>query len=272
MAWAGARAGRSRRRRGCAAGTPPRTRPRGPRRRSPPAAARARSCRRALAVALREELRVELERVGELLGQLEVGEDRVDRTRLDTRVAIDAHRRVDVELLGGLEVVGVRRRVDALDRADLDARVILDARADDDVGHGPEATRPRARASSSRGAACGLTASPAAGTMSTVLLAELTATSEAVRATSARGAKVARLAETLRRMAPEEVAVGVAHLSGELRQRQIGVGWRSLRDLPAPAGEATLTLADVDDACERIGAMAGPGSQAARREALSALF
>jgi DNA ligase 1 len=105
-----------------------------------------------------------------------------------------------------------------------------------------------------------------------VLLAELAATSEAVRATSARSAKVARLAETLRRLEPDEVGVGVAYLSGDLRQRQIGVGWRSLRDLPAPAADATFTVGEVDDACERIGAMSGPGSQAARREALAALF
>ena len=105
-----------------------------------------------------------------------------------------------------------------------------------------------------------------------MLLAELTATSQAVRATRARLEKIERLAQTLRRMEPGEVAIGVAYLSGELRQRQIGVGYRSLRDLPAPATEATLELAEVDGACERIGAMAGPGSQAARREALAALF
>jgi ATP-dependent DNA ligase I len=105
-----------------------------------------------------------------------------------------------------------------------------------------------------------------------VLLAELTATSEAVRATRARTEKIDRLAQTLRRMGPDEVAIGVAYLSGELRQRQIGVGYRSLSELPPPASEATLALAEVDGACERIGAMAGPGSQAARRQALAALF
>jgi ATP-dependent DNA ligase I len=105
-----------------------------------------------------------------------------------------------------------------------------------------------------------------------VLLAELTATSQAVRASSARTEKIARLAETLRRMGPDEVAIGVAYLSGELRQRQIGVGYRSLRELPAPATQATLELVAVDAACEAIGAMAGPGSQAARRAALAALF
>jgi ATP-dependent DNA ligase I len=105
-----------------------------------------------------------------------------------------------------------------------------------------------------------------------VLLAELSATSEAVRETRARNEKIARLAETLRRTGPGEVAIAVAYLSGELRQRQIGVGYRSLRDLPAAAVEAGLSLAEVDAACEAIGAMAGPGSQAARRDALAALF
>jgi ATP-dependent DNA ligase I len=105
-----------------------------------------------------------------------------------------------------------------------------------------------------------------------VLLAELTATSEAVRATRARNEKIGRLAETLRRTEPGEVAIAVAYLSGELRQRQIGVGYRSLRDRPQPAAQAGLSLAEVDAACEAIGAMSGPGSQAARRDALAALF
>lgn len=105
-----------------------------------------------------------------------------------------------------------------------------------------------------------------------MLLEELTAISQAVSETSSRTAKIERLADTLRRLEPGEIAVGVAYLSGELRQRQIGVGYRSLRDLPAPAEAATLTVAEVDAACERIGGLAGPGSQAARREALVALY
>jgi ATP-dependent DNA ligase I len=105
-----------------------------------------------------------------------------------------------------------------------------------------------------------------------VLLAELTATSQAVRASSARTEKIARLADTLRRMGPDEVAIGVAYLSGELRQRQIGVGYRSLRELPPPATQATLELIAVDAACAAIGVMGGPGSQAGRRDALATLF
>jgi ATP-dependent DNA ligase I len=105
-----------------------------------------------------------------------------------------------------------------------------------------------------------------------MLLAELVEASEAVGATSSRLAKVERLAAVLERLAPDEIAAGVAFLSGELRQRQIGVGWAALRDLPPPAAEPTLTVAEVDAAFERVGALTGPGSQAARRTELAELF
>ena len=105
-----------------------------------------------------------------------------------------------------------------------------------------------------------------------VLLDELTVVSETVAATSARGGKVEALAGALRVATPDEAAIAVAFLSGELRQRQIGVGWAALRDLPAPAPKPSLTIAEVDAACAGIGALAGPGSQAARRAALSHLF
>jgi DNA ligase-1 len=108
--------------------------------------------------------------------------------------------------------------------------------------------------------------------MSGVFLADLVACSEAVGATSSRRAKVDALAAGLRALAPAEAAAGVAFLSGELRQRQIGVGWASLRELPPPAGTPSLSVGEVDEAFARIGALSGPGSQAARREALAALF
>ena len=65
-----------------------------------------------------------------------------------------------------------------------------------------------------------------------MLLRDLVETSAAVGATSARLEKIATLAGALARMAPEEVEIGVAYLAGELRQRQIGVGWASLRERP----------------------------------------
>jgi DNA ligase-1 len=108
--------------------------------------------------------------------------------------------------------------------------------------------------------------------MPLVLFVELVEASEAVGATRSRLQKVERLAAVLERLAAEEVAAGVAFLSGELRQRQIGVGWAALRDLPPPAGVPSLTVADVDTAFERIGRLAGAGSQAARRQALVDVF
>jgi ATP-dependent DNA ligase I len=105
-----------------------------------------------------------------------------------------------------------------------------------------------------------------------MLLRELVDASAAVRATSARGGKVERLAELLRHAAPEQVPAAVAWLSGELTQRQIGVGWATVRDHPTAVAEATLTVAEVQAAFDHIGALSGAGSQAARRAAVQELF
>jgi DNA ligase-1 len=108
-----------------------------------------------------------------------------------------------------------------------------------------------------------------------VLFADLAATSAAVAATSARRAKVELLAAALRRLADppaNEIVPGAAYLSGELRQRQTGVGWASLRELPPPAETPTLTVADVDTALQRMADARGTGSQAVRRKLLHDLF
>jgi DNA ligase-1 len=105
-----------------------------------------------------------------------------------------------------------------------------------------------------------------------VLLQELARTSASVAASSSRLGKVAALADCLGRLPPAEVVPAVAYLSGELPQRQIGVGWAALRELPGPAAEPTLTVAEVDDLLGRVGASVGPGSQAERRRLLGALF
>ncbi len=102
--------------------------------------------------------------------------------------------------------------------------------------------------------------------------ADLAATSDAVRATSSRKEKVALIAGALRALGAQDAAAGTAFLSGELLQRQIGVGWASVREVPPPAGEPVLSVAEVADAFARIGAIGGAGSVAARREALGALF
>jgi ATP-dependent DNA ligase I len=119
-----------------------------------------------------------------------------------------------------------------------------------------------------------------------VLLSELVRTSEAVAGAPGRRVKIDELAGLLRRAAPDEVPVAVAFLSGELRQRQIGVGYAAVGGLlgtaPGTVAEAAraaspgagpaLTLAGADAAFAAIGAVAGPGAQAERRRLLGEVF
>jgi len=98
-----------------------------------------------------------------------------------------------------------------------------------------------------------------------VLLAELAEVSRTVAATSARLAKIDALASALRSATPDEAPIVVAWLSGELPQRQIGVGWAALRSAPPPAAAPSLTVAEVDEAFGRIGAQSGKGSAAERK-------
>ncbi|MGH8960931.1 MAG: ATP-dependent DNA ligase [Jatrophihabitantaceae bacterium] len=80
------------------------------------------------------------------------------------------------------------------------------------------------------------------------------------------------MAAALREAGPLEVPIAVAYLSGELPQRQIGVGWAALRSLPAPAAVAVLSVAEVHAAFTAIGGASGPGSQALRAGRLAAVF
>ncbi|HEX3955261.1 MAG TPA: ATP-dependent DNA ligase [Trebonia sp.] len=105
-----------------------------------------------------------------------------------------------------------------------------------------------------------------------MLLAEVASVSREVGATSARLGKVAALAAALRAASPDEVPVVVAYLSGELPQRQIGVGWATLKDARPPAEAAALTVAEVDAACTLIGSATGKGSAAERKRLVHELF
>lgn len=108
------------------------------------------------------------------------------------------------------------------------------------------------------------------------MLADVAAASSDIAGASARLAKIDRIASLLAAAAADgdarAVAVTVSWLSGELPQRQIGVGWASLRSLPAPAQAPTLTVAGVDTAFTEIKGIAGKGSQALRAEAVRNLF
>jgi DNA ligase 1 len=103
-------------------------------------------------------------------------------------------------------------------------------------------------------------------------LADVAAASAEVGSTSSRLAKIARLAEVLCAAGPDEVAIVVAWLSGELPQRQIGVGWASLRTLPPPAATPTLTVSGVHATLSEIKGVSGAGSQARRTALLAELF
>jgi DNA ligase 1 len=107
-----------------------------------------------------------------------------------------------------------------------------------------------------------------------VLLIDVATTSVEVGGSASRRAKIARIADLLRRAKadPGLVAIVVAWLSGELPQRQIGVGWATLRSLPPAAAQPSLTVIDVDAAFSAIGAVTGKGSQLRRAELIAGLF
>jgi DNA ligase-1 len=105
-----------------------------------------------------------------------------------------------------------------------------------------------------------------------MLLNDVVQASRTVGATRSRTAKVNALAAALRAAEPAQVETATAYLSGVLRQRRTGLGWRSLTDLPAPATESTLTVAEVHDTFERISTVAGSGSRTARTALVESLF
>lgn len=103
------------------------------------------------------------------------------------------------------------------------------------------------------------------------LVALADASADLVR-TSARSAKIRRLAELLAQAAPDEIGIVVAWLSGELTQRQLGVGYAGLRELPAPAPVAGLSVAETEQCFTAIAGQSGPGSQGRRADLVATLF
>jgi ATP-dependent DNA ligase I len=103
--------------------------------------------------------------------------------------------------------------------------------------------------------------------------AELVGTSEAIGGTRARSKKIAGIAELLRQTDTAELPVAVALLMGDPQQGKIGVGWQTLSQLDVtPAAQPGLDILDVDRALSELAAIGGPGSQAVRSEALTALW
>ncbi|MBO8186173.1 ATP-dependent DNA ligase [Streptomyces spirodelae] len=105
-----------------------------------------------------------------------------------------------------------------------------------------------------------------------MLLEDIARTSARIAQATARNEKVTLLAELFRRAETAEVPVVVTYLAGRLPQRRTGVGWRSLRELPPPAEEPALTIAEVDAAFSRLARVAGKGAQAERKRQVDQLM
>jgi DNA ligase-1 len=102
--------------------------------------------------------------------------------------------------------------------------------------------------------------------------ARLVSVSQQVAATRSRTAKRGLIAGLLTQAPADEVEIVTAYLSGTLRQRRTGLGWRSLVELPEPATSASVSVSEVDAALDEIAALSGEGSGAARRNAVHELF
>jgi DNA ligase-1 len=105
-------------------------------------------------------------------------------------------------------------------------------------------------------------------------LEQLAAASQRTAQTARRSEKIGALADCLRRLSAAEIELGVAFLSGEIRQSKLGVGPAAIL-AARPGGAAatsTLTLTEVDAALEHIAGLSGPGSTAERKQKLSQLL
>ncbi|MGA2008971.1 MAG: ATP-dependent DNA ligase [Solirubrobacteraceae bacterium] len=101
-------------------------------------------------------------------------------------------------------------------------------------------------------------------------LAAVVDASREVAATRSRSTKVEILVALLRAVDPAEVAICVGMLSGEPRQGRVGVGHATVYGIDvAPAGEPSLTVADLDRAIGELAADSGIGSATRRRGLLA---
>jgi DNA ligase 1 len=106
-----------------------------------------------------------------------------------------------------------------------------------------------------------------------MLLYDVVEASRRVGNTSSRLAKRSVIAATIRSArTPEDAELAALYLSGTLRQRRTGIGWRSLETLPIAAADPTLTVGEVDHALETMSGLSGRGSAVRRREHLDALL
>ncbi|MBL0003075.1 MAG: ATP-dependent DNA ligase [Actinomycetales bacterium] len=118
--------------------------------------------------------------------------------------------------------------------------------------------------------------SPSASSTHEALFAVIVQAADAVAATTSRTAKIGLLADVLGRVGVDEIEPAIGFLTASVRQGRLGVGWRTIADLAegaaASADQASLTITEVDAAIERLAALGGTGSAAARTEELTRLW
>ena len=105
-------------------------------------------------------------------------------------------------------------------------------------------------------------------------LAALVDASRAVAGTPSRLGKIEHLSALLTQVAPVDLRVAIAYLSGTTPQGRLGIGGaaiREARDVP-PAGAASLTLAEVDAVFAELASLTGAGSARRRVEQLRHLL
>jgi DNA ligase 1 len=105
-----------------------------------------------------------------------------------------------------------------------------------------------------------------------MLLSRLAETRIALAGTRSRNAKRDLIAAVLRDASRDDVEIVVSYLSGSLRQRRTGVGWKSLQSIPPPAEEPSLTVGEVDAVFDYVAGLSGAGSTSARAVAVNALL
>jgi DNA ligase-1 len=105
------------------------------------------------------------------------------------------------------------------------------------------------------------------------LFADVVTASEHVTDTSSRSRKVAIIADLLKKLDASEVPICVGFLSGVPRQGRVGVGYSTIYAIELrPAGEASLTVYDVDRAVSDIDEATGSGSATRRKQLLGELL
>ena len=90
-----------------------------------------------------------------------------------------------------------------------------------------------------------------------MLLSRLAETRIALAATRSRNTKRDLIAAVLRDASRDDVEIVVSYLSGSLRQRRTGVGWKSLQFIPAPAEVPSLTVGEVDEFFAYVASLSG---------------